>query len=236
MPESPSDATGTPARRLLLKICGLRDPAQAVAIAAMGVEAIGVVAVAESPRWLSVEDRVRLFDEVHRQQPDCQGVVVVANPDDAQIESLGPGHGHQVVQLHGGETAERCAQLRRSFGPDVALWKALRIRSPEDLGSCEAYRGVVDALLLDAWVPDQLGGTGHRIPLEWLQGFSPAMPWWLAGGITPERVSCVCRSIQPLGLDVSSGVEDGPGRKNLRRVNELIRAMERSETEGLQGR
>lgn len=235
MPESPSAASVSRARRLRLKICGLRDSAQAVAIAAMGVEAIGVVAVAESPRWLSVEERVRLFDAVHQRHPECQGVVVVANPDDAQLESLGPGHGHRVVQLHGGETAERCAQLRRILGPDVALWKALRIRTPDDLGNCEAYSGVVDALLLDAWVPDQLGGTGQRIPLDWLGGFSPAIPWWLAGGITPDRVKGVLQNILPVGLDASSGVEDGPGRKNLQRVRELVRAMEQAEAERMVG-
>jgi phosphoribosylanthranilate isomerase len=131
--------------------------------------------------------------------------------------------GHQVVQLHGGESAERCRELRDRL--DAELWKALRIRSPLDLEAAPAYTDVVQALLLDAWVPDQLGGTGHRIPIEWLTAFTPPLPWWLAGGVTPERVAEVLTSLHPHGLDASSGVEDAPGMKNLRRVEALVAAV-----------
>jgi phosphoribosylanthranilate isomerase len=128
-----------------------------------------------------------------------------------------------VVQLHGEESVERCRHLRDRLG--VGLWKALRIRSPQDLDRAHAYEGVVEALLLDAWVPDQLGGTGHRLPIEWLEGFTPALPWWLAGGITPQRVQEVLATLRPDGLDASSGVEQAPGRKNLRLVEELVAAV-----------
>jgi phosphoribosylanthranilate isomerase len=83
----------------------------------------------------------------------------------------------------------------------------------------------VDALLLDAWVPDQLGGTGHPIPPEWLESFSPPLPWWLAGGITPERAPLLLQRLRPTGLDASSGVEDAPGEKNLLRVAALVAAV-----------
>jgi phosphoribosylanthranilate isomerase len=104
----------------------------------------------------------------------------------------------------------------------------LRIRSREDLRRAEDYSGVTQALLLDAWVPGQLGGTGQAIPLAWLEGFSPAVPWWLAGGLTPETVRAVLRVCRPYGLDVSSGVEDRPGWKNLDRVAELISQVQDS--------
>jgi phosphoribosylanthranilate isomerase len=84
---------------------------------------------------------------------------------------------------------------------------------------------VVDALLLDAWVSRQLGGTGHRIPLEWLGDFSCEQPWWLAGGITPERMASLSGVVNPDGFDASSGVEDAPGVKNLARVKALVRAV-----------
>jgi phosphoribosylanthranilate isomerase len=84
---------------------------------------------------------------------------------------------------------------------------------------------VVDALLLDAWVPDRLGGTGHPIPPEWLAEFSPPLPWWLAGGITPERAPSLLQRLRPAGLDASSGVEDAPGEKNLDRVAALVAAV-----------
>lgn len=213
---------------MLLKVCGLRQPDQAAAVAALGADAIGVIGVPQSPRWLEPAQRPALFEAIHRARPDCLGVLVVADPADAELEQLKPAAGHQVLQLHGGETPERCQALRAVLGPDLILWKALRIRAQADLEQAEAYAAVVDALLLDAWVPDQLGGTGHRIPIEWLQGFQPRLPWWLAGGITPERLPQALQALAatpPVGVDASSGVERAPGDKDLARVEQLVAAV-----------
>jgi phosphoribosylanthranilate isomerase len=216
-------------RGIRLKICGLRDPLQAGAISAMGVDAIGVVAVPGSPRFLPVKQRPGLFAAAQRYQPGCVGVLVVADPADQDFPDLEAGNGHQVVQLHGRESPHRCGELRRTLGPEVGLWKALRIRSQEDLPLWEAYADVVDALLLDAWVPNQLGGTGRSIPLEWLGAFAPTLPWWLAGGISPETAESVLKKVEPFGLDASSGVEDQPGVKNLERVRHLVQALTNAE-------
>jgi phosphoribosylanthranilate isomerase len=213
---------------MLLKVCGLRQPAQAAAVAALGADAIGVIAVPQSPRWLEPAQRPTLFEAMRFARPDCLGVVVVADPGDAELAHLTPAAGHQVLQLHGAETPERCLALRAALGPDLILWKALRIRSQADLEQAEVYAPVVDALLLDAWVPDQLGGTGHRIPIEWLQGFQPRLPWWLAGGITPERLPQALQALAaapPAGVDASSGVERAPGDKDLARVEQLVAAV-----------
>ena len=191
----------------------------------MGVDAIGVVAVPSSPRFLPLEQRAGLFSAARDRKPGCLGVLVVADPSDQDLVSLRAEHGHQVVQLHGGENVERCRQLRRILGPEVGLWKALRIRSREDLDHSASFAGVVDAVLLDAWVPNQLGGTGHQLPLEWLEGFRPPVPWWLAGGISPETVGGVLGCVSPTGLDASSGVESGPGWKDLDRVRQLLQLI-----------
>jgi phosphoribosylanthranilate isomerase len=215
-------------RRPWLKVCGLRQIDQAVHVAAGGADAIGVIAVPHSPRWLEPADRPALFSAIAREAPACLGVLVVADPEDGDLPQLGPQAGHHVLQLHGSESPERCAELRQVLGPDLALWKALRIRSPEDLQLAHHYAEVVEALLLDAWVPDQLGGTGHRIPVEWLTGFQPALPWWLAGGLNPERAPLALKALAaapPAGLDVSSGVELAPGVKDLDRVDQLLAAM-----------
>ena len=206
-----------------LKICGLRHPDQALAIAALGASAIGVIGVRSSPRHLDAAARSDLFGALAAEAPGCRRVLVVADPREGEIDELHPRHGHDVLQLHGAESPEHCAELRASLKLEV--WKALRIRSQEDLERADRYAGSVDALLLDAWTADQLGGTGKRLPLEWLEDFSPAMPWWLAGGVTPEVVPDILRRLQPDGLDVSSGVEDAPGEKNLSRVRDLAVAM-----------
>ncbi len=208
-----------------LKICGLRQPAQAAAVAALGVQAIGVIAVPASPRYLEPARRQELFDAVTASDSRCRGVLVVADPSDGELDQLAAGRGHRVLQLHGEESPSRCQELRSQLG--VEIWKALRIRSSQDLQRAQAYGEVVDALLLDAWVADQLGGTGHSLPLEWLSGFESPVPWWLAGGIRPESVGELLRQLQPDGLDVSSGVETSPGEKNLERVAQLLAAMGR---------
>jgi phosphoribosylanthranilate isomerase len=210
-----------------LKICGLRHPAQAAALAALGVDAIGVIGVPSSPRYLAPERRQELFAAVSATAAGCRGVLVVADPADGQFEQLAAGLGHQVLQLHGQESPSRCLDLRSQLG--VEIWKALRIRSALDLERANAYSEVVDALLLDAWVPDQLGGTGHSLPLQWLDDFQPSLPWWLAGGIRPETVPDLLARLRPDGLDASSGVEHSPGEKNLDRVAELLAAMGRSQ-------
>ena len=210
--------------RPALKICGLRQPAQAAAVAALGVEAIGVIAVPASPRFLPPELRPELFAAAAAAHPGCRGVLVVADPSTADLAQLGSAGGHQVLQLHGEESVERCGELRRQL--DVELWKALRIRCRDDLQKAWIYAEVVDAVLLDAWVPDQLGGTGHRLPLEWIEDFAPPSPWWLAGGVSPESAAAILERVKPSGLDASSGVEHAPGDKNLERVTDLLRAMQ----------
>jgi phosphoribosylanthranilate isomerase len=153
-------------------------------------------------------------------------VLVVADPCDAQLEELSESHGHAVVQLHGDESVDRCRELRGKLG--VLLWKALRIRGSQDLQRAATYAGVVDAVLLDAWVPGQLGGTGRRIPTDWLDGFALPVPWWLAGGVGPETVPALLARLRPDGLDASSAVEDRPGVKNLERVAELVAVVRAS--------
>ena len=207
----------------LLKICGLRDPGQAAAVAALGADAIGVIAVASSPRFVPPQQRPEVFAAVQAAAADCLGVLVVADPqDDAQAE-LDPARGHRVIQLHGAESPATCRRLRQQLG--CTVWKALRLRSPDDLQRAEAYAGAVDALVLDAWMPDQLGGTGQAIPLEWLQDWQSPLPWWLAGGVRADRVAELLSRVEPTGLDASSGVERAPGDKDLEQVRRLLAAL-----------
>lgn len=206
-----------------LKICGLRSPDQACAIARLGVSAIGVIGVTASPRYLDPQARQALFEAVAAEAPACRRVLVVADPGEADLAGLEPQRGHDVLQLHGDETPERCAELRDRL--KLQVWKALRIRSQADLQRAAAYERCVDGLLLDAWAADQLGGTGRRLPLEWLEGFTTPVPWWLAGGVTPEVVPEILQRLQPDGLDVSSGVETAPGEKNLERVRVLAACL-----------
>ncbi|MCE2837082.1 MAG: phosphoribosylanthranilate isomerase [Cyanobacteriota bacterium] len=207
-----------------MKICGLRQPDQAAAIAGMGVAAIGVIAVESSPRFVPPERRAELFLAAKTVRPACLGVLVVADPQPADLDWLGSGRGHDILQLHGQESAERCRELRQSLG--VKVWKALRLRDRSDLNRAADYAHHVDGLLLDAWAADQLGGTGQRLPLAWLQGFKSEVPWWLAGGIASDALPEILARVRPDGLDVSSAVEKSPGDKDLEGVAKLVRAVD----------
>ncbi|MFN7872932.1 MAG: phosphoribosylanthranilate isomerase [Cyanobacteriota bacterium] len=207
-----------------MKICGLRQPDQAAAIAGMGVAAIGVIAVESSPRFVPPERRAELFLAAKTVRPACLGVLVVADPQPADLDWLGSGRGHDILQLHGQESAECCRELRQSLG--VKVWKALRLRDRSDLNRAADYAHHVDGLLLDAWAADQLGGTGQRLPLAWLQGFKSEVPWWLAGGIASDALPEILARVRPDGLDVSSAVEKSPGDKDLEGVAKLVRAVD----------
>ncbi|MED5383687.1 MAG: phosphoribosylanthranilate isomerase [Cyanobacteriota bacterium] len=212
--------------RPAVKICGLTDPEQALSIATIGADAIGVIGVPGTPRFVAEPLRRNLFKTLEQNADDVQRVWVVADlADDSLDAALGGDGTPTVVQLHGGESPERCLALKQRY-PQVDWWKALRLRSSKDLHSLERYAPSVDALLLDAWSPDQLGGTGHRLSLDGLGAIRLDLPWWLAGGISAEWIPELLSRVNPDGLDASSRLEDSPGRKNLQKVKDLIDAVQ----------
>ena len=208
-----------------LKICGLKDPAQALAIASLGVQAIGVIGVPATPRYLADEQRRTLFQSLEQHYPALKRVWVIANLEPASIHSALTGAGTpNVVQLHGDESIAQVQQFKRSH-PETQCWKALRVRSQDDLAAVERYAAVADAVLLDAWAPGQLGGTGHRLPLHWIDALTLPCPWWLAGGVSSEWIPELLSQTNPDGLDASSKLETSPGDKDLNKVQALIEAV-----------
>ena len=217
------------AQGLSLKICGLTDCDQACEIAAMGVDAIGVIGVTDTPRFVEPNQRRAIFQRLTQEHPALNRVWVVADPSDELLASALSGEGKpSVVQLHGEESPQRCAELRLLY-PGTKWWKALRLRGEADLNGIDAYAADVDALLLDAWSPKQLGGTGHRLDPAWLERMETrigrTLPWWLAGGISAEWVPTLVHQVSPFGLDASSRLEHSPGVKDLRRVKALVEAV-----------
>ena len=212
-------------QRPAIKICGLTDTDQALEIAALGVDAIGVIGVERTPRHLAESQRRQLFAALEQAFPKLLRVWVVADLNDDQLDRALDGDGPpSVVQLHGSESPERCRILRQKY-PEVQWWKALRLREANDLNGVADYCKEVDALLLDAWSPSHLGGTGHRLPLEWLNSSTLPLPWWLAGGISAEWVATVLEQTSPHGLDASSRLEQRPGWKDLTKVKALVEAV-----------
>lgn len=217
-----------------VKICGITQPEQGRAIAELGATALGFICVAASPRYVSAEQIRRVVDQLPR-QPQTGHLIdrigVFANVTLAEIREVVAIAGLNSVQLHGAESPEFCAQVRDAL-PQVEVIKALRIKSTEALQEAAAYYGQVDTLLLDAYHPGILGGTGVTLDWQSLQQFAPACPWFLAGGLTPNNITQALARLQPDGIDLSSGVERSPGDKDLAQVARLFQQLQQAQKIG----
>jgi len=208
-------------KKVRVKICGITKLDQGMAIARLGAQALGFICVPASPRYVSPQT-IRLIAIELPENVDRIGVfanTTIENICQVAIESNLSG-----VQLHGDETAEYCGRLRE-FLPGIEIIKALRVKTPETLAAAAIYALRVDTLLLDAYHPAQLGGTGKTIDWMMLAEFKPPCPWLLAGGLTPENVLNAIDSARGnnfSGVDLSSGVEIAPGDKDLTKVAQLF--------------
>ena len=204
-----------------VKICGITQIEQGQAIVSLGADSIGFICVEQSPRYIS-PDRIRKIADALPAATVKVGVF--ANHSLNEIAAV-VEQGHlSAVQLHGKESPEFCLQLRQLV-PEIELIKAFRIKSAVSLAETDAYTSCVDTLLLDAYHPQMLGGTGHTINWQDLAQFKPAIPWLLAGGLTPDNVKSALSRLQPDGIDLSSGVERSPGDKDLEQVAQLFKAI-----------
>lgn len=203
-----------------IKICGLTQPDQAVAIATMGISVLGFICVKQSPRYISPE-RIQAINQA---LPPIDRFGVFANAPLEDIKHIVATGQLSGVQLHGTESPAECQQIRIAL-PQVELIKALRIRQPKDLEQIRCYTPYVDTFLLDAYHPTELGGTGHTLNWQTLTAFHPDKPWFLAGGLKPDNVAKALSLLSPDGIDLSSGVENAPGDKNLAKVKQLIETV-----------
>lgn len=204
-----------------VKICGITKPDQGDAIAQMGATALGFICVPASPRYVTP---AQISAVVEQLSVNVDRIGVFSDSTIEDICQTVANAGLNGVQLHGNESPEFCQQLRQSL-PDIELIKALRVRTTESLTQAEAYTSSVDTLLLDAYHPTQLGGTGKTLDWVTLQEYNPSRPWLLAGGLTPENVLDALSQVQPSGIDLSSGVERSPGDKDLDKVARLFEKL-----------
>lgn len=204
-----------------VKICGIKQPEQGKAIAIAGATALGFICVPNTPRYVT-KQQIRAVVEQLPKQIDQIGVF--ANSSVEEICQIVEFAGLTGVQLHGDESPEFCHQLR-SMLPGIEIIKALRIKNSQALEQVQIYFSSVDTLLLDAYNPQMLGGTGATLDWKTLQQFQPGCPWLLAGGLTPDNVLDALKQVKPNGIDLSSGVERAPGDKDLDKVAKLFEKL-----------
>ncbi|HAO12706.1 MAG TPA: phosphoribosylanthranilate isomerase [Planktothrix sp. UBA8407] len=204
-----------------IKICGITRLDQGSAIAQLGATMLGFICVPSSPRYVTSEQIRRIIDHLPNSIPT---IGVFANITVDQIYQTVIETGLTGVQLHGDESPDFCDRLRQIL-PNIQLIKALRIKSPATLIQAQNYCNHIDALLLDAYNPQQLGGTGQRLDWQNLNQFSPPCSWFLAGGLTPDNIKEALQQLKPDGIDLSSGVERSAGDKDLVKVSQLFEIL-----------
>ena len=208
-----------------IKICGITKTSQARSIAEFKINAIGVIGVKNSPRFVPEEECIKIFNEVEKVSSSIEKVLVIANKKLEEVKNINNrATPPSVLQLHGNESVNYCCELKNEF-PTIKLWKAFRVRSINDLENISQYEKNIDAILLDAWDNNSLGGTGNRVPIELLINKTFKAPWILAGGISAEIIPEVFSKLRPDGIDASSRLEISPGIKDIKKVESLVREI-----------
>ncbi|WP_421725164.1 phosphoribosylanthranilate isomerase [Bauldia sp.] len=207
---------------LIVKICGLSTPDTIDAAANAGADMVGFMFFERSPRAVTIEQAVALRRHLAGR---AESVAVTVDMDDADLAAIVDAVEPDWLQLHSRESVERVAEIRERFPQKVM--KAVGIRDHADLTKASAYADVADALLLDAKPPkdaDRPGGLGVAFDWTILDGFAPTVPWMLSGGLDPDNVAEAIRMTGAPGVDVSSGVETAPGRKDATLIRRFVAA------------
>lgn len=197
-----------------VKICGITTVADGLTAAAAGADLIGLMLYDGSPRRVSLDQAAA----ISRALPPAVGRVgVFVNPSESLVRQAIAAGQLTLLQFHGEEPSEFCT----GFG--LMSLKAFRLRDAASLQQLERYQ--TDAFLLDAFSAGARGGTGETF--NWDLAVAArryGRPIFLAGGLTPGNVALAVRTVQPFGVDVSSGVESAPGIKDAAKVRAFVAA------------
>jgi phosphoribosylanthranilate isomerase len=204
---------------LRVKICGVTSPADVAACAAAGADAVGVNFYSGSPRYVDP----RLSQSLLRSIPPLMtGVGVFVGLPFRQITAMAYQLGLRTIQYHGDDHEPFDAF-------PFSLVVAFRVRDRQSLADinsylerCRAADRLPAAIMVDAFVEGLAGGTGRTAPWELLANHKPGLPLILAGGLTPDNVAEAIRTVRPDGVDVASGVEISPGRKDPDKVKRFV--------------
>lgn len=209
-----------------IKICGLSDEGGVDAALEAGADFLGFVFFAPSPRNISL---ARAAELATRARGKAGIVALTVDASDALLAEIGTALRPDLLQLHGTETPERVAAIRARAGRPIM--KVLGVAEPGDLTAVTDY-AAAERFLLDAKPPRDAtrpGGNGAAFDWAILLNFSCAKPWLLSGGLGPANVASAIRAAGATGVDVSSGVESAPGRKDPALIRAFVAAVREAE-------
>ncbi|MBN2412533.1 phosphoribosylanthranilate isomerase [candidate division KSB1 bacterium] len=196
-----------------LKICGITRLEDAVKAENFGADAVGFI-FAKSPRQIDVTIAEKLCSNIK-----IPKIGVFVNEELKKIMRIRKRCNLDIIQLHGDESSEFCKALGGT------IIKAIRVKNEQSIEQIQAYTNVWK-ILLDTYIPGQAGGTGKQIDNRFLinRDLSNII---LAGGITPDNIDIILQKYAPFGLDISSGIEDSPGKKNIEKMELVIKKVKK---------
>lgn len=197
-----------------IKVCGMTRLDDALMAVDCGADAVGFIFYKKSPRHVN-ETTVKKI--VAHLPPFVNRVGVFVNETAERINRLIEVCRLDTVQLHGDESPAFCNKIK------ISVVKAFRMKNADTLASLSKYR--VNGFLLDAFDEAQFGGTGQTFNWQWARGARKYGPVILAGGLTPANVADAVRRVQPYGVDVCSGVEKSPGKKDPKKIKAFFKAV-----------
>ncbi|HKF63998.1 MAG TPA: phosphoribosylanthranilate isomerase [Dongiaceae bacterium] len=206
-----------------VKICGVNSEAALAAAVANGASALGFNFYPPSPRAIDA-GRARALTAMV--PPGIVKIGLFVDAGDETIAAVLAAAALDMLQLHGDETPRRVKDIRRRFG--LPVMKAVKLASATDVAAADAYIAVADRLLFDAKPPPEMKGAlpgGNAISFEWslIAGRSWALPWLLSGGLHAGNLAAAIAATGATAVDLSSGVEDSPGRKNPEKIAAFLR-------------
>jgi phosphoribosylanthranilate isomerase len=212
--------------KLIVKICGLTTEEALDAAIAAGADMVGFVFFPPSPRYLSLERATALASRARGQ---AEIVALTVDMPDRGLDDIVENVRPDWLQLHGNEAPDRVRMVKKRFARRVI--KAIGVREPGDLAAAQRYRTIADRLLLDAKPPKGAplpGGNGAAFDWAILEDFEPGFTFLLSGGLDAANVGTAIRMARAPGVDVSSGVETAPGKKDPALIRAFVAAARRA--------
>lgn len=206
-----------------IKICGLSNIEAIDRVIERGASHIGFIFFAKSPRNIEPDLAGKLADQVRGK---VKIVAVTVNADDDDLDEIIALLRPDIIQLHGSETPERVLQIKALFG--LPVMKAFAIRDADDLARIDPYIGITERFLFDAKAPagsDLPGGNGVSFDWSLLNELDESIDYMLSGGLNKNNVSEALAITGARGIDISSGVENAPGIKDLTMIDAFFDAV-----------
>ena len=204
-------------KRTRIKFCGITEEADVLHAIGVGADALGFIFAQNSPRRVEPE---RVKELVRLVPPFVDAVGVFVNEDPDLVTDIVKYCGLTMVQLHGKEPVDYCQLM------PVRTLKSFAISAETDASEIEIYSGVAAGYLLDTYHKDLAGGTGQAFDWGLAKDLRVPGPVFLAGGLGPDNIGEAIRTVHPFAVDINSGVEKEPGRKDHEKISELVRQVQ----------